>query len=78
MKIYAELVWIDRRIVLWTYGWKSQNHKIKSLWDNILKGITQMSEAVSTAGSVVDAAGMKFSTFAASTGKIAEKTRQEG
>lgn len=42
------------------------------------KGITQMSEAVSTAGSVVDAAGMKFSTFAASTGKIAEKTRQEG
>lgn len=42
------------------------------------KGITQMSEAVSTAGSVVDAAGMKFSTFAASTGKIAEKTRQDG
>lgn len=37
-----------------------------------------MSEAVSTAGSVVDAAGMKFSTFAASTGKIAEKTRQDG
>ena len=37
-----------------------------------------MSEGVQTAGSVAESAGMKFETFAASVGKISEKTRQEG
>lgn len=37
-----------------------------------------MSEGVQTAGSVVSEAGMKFETYAASIGKISEKTRLEG
>ena len=78
MKIYAELVWTDRRIVLWTYGWKSQNHKIKNLWDNKLKGINIMSDATQTAGSVANEAGLSFEKYAASVGKISEMTRLEG
>ena len=42
------------------------------------KGINIMSEGVQTAGSVVEQAGMSFETYAASVGKISEKTRQEG
>lgn len=42
------------------------------------KGINIMSEGVQTAGSVVEQAGMTFETYAASVGKISEKTRQEG
>lgn len=42
------------------------------------KGINIMSEGVQTAGSVVSEAGMKFETYAASVGKISEKTRLEG
>lgn len=42
------------------------------------KGINIMSEGVQTAGSVAEQAGLKFETFAASVGKISEKTRQEG
>lgn len=37
-----------------------------------------MSEGVQTAGSVVEEAGMKFETYAASVGKISERTRLEG
>lgn len=42
------------------------------------KGINIMSEGVQTAGSVVEEAGMKFETYAASVGKISERTRLEG
>ena len=49
-----------------------------SLGIDFAKGINIMSEGVQTAGSVAESAGMKFETFAASVGKISEKTRQEG
>ncbi len=42
------------------------------------KGINIMSEGVSNAGSVADQAGLSFEQFAASVGKVSEKTRAEG
>lgn len=41
------------------------------------EGISGMAEAVTNAGSVADEAGLDFETFAAVTGSIAEKTRQD-
>lgn len=45
---------------------------------NFADGINIMSEAVQNAGSIVESAGMQFETYAASVGKISERTRQDG
>ena len=69
---FEELEGQERRIV-------NSYEKISAgLAIDFATGINRMAEGVQTAGSVVEAAGMKFETFAASIGKISEKTRQEG
>ena len=69
---FEELEGQERRIV-------NSYEKISAgLAIDFATGINRMAEGVQTAGSVVEAAGMKFETFAASVGKISERTRQEG
>lgn len=69
---FAELEGQETRIVN-SYEKISANLAI-----DFQSGIESMAEGVQTAGSVAESAGMSFETFAASVGKVAEKTRSSG